>query len=980
MQVGFAQAVIIHYFIIVNPVIHRNISYSRFPIINVLLLCVMIFLPLEASSQLRNHKECSIQGQVVDAITEYPIKHAKISILDTLGVALCDSMRSDEWLEDNAAYETVLYDGKATWRSKYKLSICAKGYEPQYIEVATPENGYINFGTILLHRPQRTRDLQEVVVTATRVKMVMKGDTLEYDATAFQLQEGSMLDGLISMLPGATLDNDGRISVNGRFVSELLVNGRKFFSGDPQVALRNLPAYTVKKIQVYQKTPEELRSIKNRDRSDDPLVMDVGLKKDYMNGWIANAEGGYGSSTYGGWSPRWMGRLFGMRYTKKTFIALHSSANNLNDPEAAGAKGQWRKPNSTSGKITTKRIGIEYNTDWSDQTEAGINTKLNLVRQSTFNTIETLNEAYMAGGNTFSRSQSALNRSTWRGDWSGGISRRFKSFVRYASITADLKYENGKLLSESTSAESSSMLPNNFAATGSAEFVRNVLYLRQQNSLLKDRSFGQNYNAAFSLVKGFRLGATAMVNKTTNHTNSSDQINYPSNPELNINRMRRGDIPSRDYSYQLSPSWNGYGSNWRAAVKYTYSQKYNHGERTIEEINQAEENTSPSMQPSWAIDYANSYRTTRRAWSNTLNTNLTYWWGGEKKRDYSLTLSGNIENITRHVSDFRNREPHNLSRNDWQFEGSLKFNKGGNNGFLGGDLALEMTLDQTLPDVMQLLDVRDTSNPLVIELGNPELHKATKYGATILYDKSFKNPSAWLTLSFNCHRIDNALARARTFDRTTGITTWRPTNINGNWVMDAKIYYSLALLSGKALIITNTMLPAYACSADYSSDSDKLVRSEVDNWTFRNDLNASYSIMRSLMVSAKINLAWTSLHSRSNLFNTFDYANINYGLGMKYTLAGGVELDTDLMAYCRRGYEEPSMNTTDWVWNLQLSKSFGQTKQFTAKAIGFDLLHQLPTVKQVVNAQGRTETRYNSQPAYAILTLAYRLDIKPRKK
>lgn len=74
------------------------------------------------------------------------------------------------------------------------------------------------------------------------------------------------------------------------------------------------------------------------------------------------------------------------------------------------------------------------------------------------------------------------------------------------------------------------------------------------------------------------------------------------------------------------------------------------------------------------------------------------------------------------------------------------------------------------------------------------------------------------------------------------------------------------------------------------------------------------------------------------------------------------------------------MNTTDWVWNLQLSKTFGKTKQFTAKAIGFDLLHQLPTIKQVVNPQGRTETRYNSQPAYAILTLAYRLDIKPRTK
>ncbi len=943
-----------------------------------ILLLLTLTFSAKVSSQEVNYKECNIQGQVIDAITEYPIKNAKISILDTLGTVLCDSLRCDEWLEDGTAYETVLYDGKALWRSKYKLFISAKGYETQYIDVATPKNGYLNFGTVMLLRPQSSKMLNEVIVTATRVKMVMKGDTIEYDAAAFQLQEGSMLDGLIAMLPGATLDNDGRISVNGRFVKELLVNGRKFFSGDPQVALRNLPSYTVKKVQVYQKTPEEELAIKNRDRSEDPLVMDVLLKKEYMNGWIANAEGGYGSGINGHWSSRWMGRLFGMRYDKKSFIAFYSSANNLNDPEAAGAKGQWRKPNSTSGEITTKRAGIEYNKDWNDQTEAGINTKMNVVRQNTFNTIDNLNEAYLSGGNTFSRSQSIDKRDTWHGDWHGSISRKFKSFIRRFGINSDLKYENGRLRRESSSAESNSMLPDNFAVAGSPDFVSNMLYLRQQATQQKDRTFRQNYGTTLSFDKNFRLAASASVSNTTIKSNGSDQINYSTDPNLNINRLRRVDKPSHEYSYQLNPSWNGYGKRWRAGVSYTYSQRYNQGERVIDELNNADDNVTPSMQPSWAIDYANSYRTTRRTWSNTLTPNATYWWGGEKGKDNYLMLKGSIDNITRHVSDFRNIQPHHLRRNDWRFEGSLRFNNRGT--WFGNGFTMELTLIQTLPDVMQLLDVRDTSNPLVLDLGNPNLRKATKYGASIFFSKYFNNPNAWLDLTLNYHRIDNALARARTFDRISGITTWQPTNINGNWGLDAKISYNIRLIPETELIISNSLLPAYARSADYSSDSDVPVRSEVDNWNIRNDLSASYNIMRGLVVSAKINLAWTSLHSRSGLFNTFDYTNLNYGIGVKYTLPAGVELDTDLMAYCRRGYEDLSMNTTDWVWNLQLSKTFGRAKQFTLKVVGFDLLHQLPTIKQVVNAQGRTETRYNSQPAYTLMTLAYRLDIKPRKK
>ena len=90
--------------------------------------------------------------------------------------------------------------------------------------------------------------------------------------------------------------------------------------------------------------------------------------------------------------------------------------------------------------------------------------------------------------------------------------------------------------------------------------------------------------------------------------------------------------------------------------------------------------------------------------------------------------------------------------------------------------------------------------------------------------------------------------------------------------------------------------------------------------------------------------------------------------------------DTDLMVYCRRGYNDASMNTTNWVWNASLSKAFGKREQWVIKANGFDLLHQISTVRRTVNAQGRTETWYNTIPSYATLHIVYRLDIKSKKK
>lgn len=135
---------------------------------------------------------------------------------------------------------------------------------------------------------EMVRKLKEVKVTATLVKMVMKKDTIVYNADAFQLAEGSMLDQLVAQLPGVELRDNGQIYVNGRFVSSLLLNGEDFFKGNPNIALQNLPAYTVNQIKVYEKQSDRDKAMGLEKRGEQPLVMDVNLKKQYSVGWMAN--------------------------------------------------------------------------------------------------------------------------------------------------------------------------------------------------------------------------------------------------------------------------------------------------------------------------------------------------------------------------------------------------------------------------------------------------------------------------------------------------------------------------------------------------------------------------------------------------------------------------------------------------------------------------------------------------------------------
>ena len=162
---------------------------------------------------------------------------------------------------------------------------------------------------------EMVRELKEVSVVGTRIKMVVRGDTLVYDAAAFQLSEGSMLDALVSQLPGVALDNQGRITVNGKFVSSLLVDGKDFFSGDPNIALKNLPAYIVKNIKVYNRQKEFNRKSPGMQTEED-IVMDVRLKKQYQQGFLANLEGGYGSGN------KYQGRIFALEYARNGRIGF----------------------------------------------------------------------------------------------------------------------------------------------------------------------------------------------------------------------------------------------------------------------------------------------------------------------------------------------------------------------------------------------------------------------------------------------------------------------------------------------------------------------------------------------------------------------------------------------------------------------------------------------------------------------------------
>lgn len=283
--------------------------------------------------------------------------------------------------------------------------------------------------------------------------------------------------------------------------------------------------------------------------------------------------------------------------------------------------------------------------------------------------------------------------------------------------------------------------------------------------------------------------------------------------------------------------------------------------------------------------------------------------------------------------------------------------------------------------MIYLLDVTDSTDPLTVQKGNPDLKSTRRQKAYLSYKARMKRNAGQLNLRAEFNRWLDKVAMAQLYDSRTGITTFRPMNVNGNRTFDANAHYSTSISKSGNWSLSNELGFRRARSVDFASASlqQEPVVHAVGSTVLKEDFRLDYRI-RQMRIGTKATFAWTRQNSEQQLYRLQKYGTQGYGITFTSPLCWGIDFDTDLMVYKRFGYSEASMNTTDWVWNASLMKNLGERKQWTVKAIGFDLLRQLSSVRRDINAQGFVERSYNTIPSYVLFSLMYRLDIKPKKK
>ncbi len=964
-----------------------------------LALTMVSVIAMQAQDNKKEKKEKEkdslyVYGNVRDKFTKRAVPNAFATL-----------MRGDSTIVDTAHVQTwksYSYGFGSSDKSQYVFRMKAvpgdliiklehPDYETTYvnhnIKKVSKRMLYTEGPDVLMRRIKREQtdsieggELGEVVVRATKVKMVWKGDTLVFNADAFNVPEGSMLDALIKQLPGVELKDNGEIYVNGKKVDNLTLNGADFFRGKNKIMLENLPYFTVKDVKVYNKQTEQNKFLGITDEDKKEYTMDVTLKKEYRGGGTANIEAGYGTD------DRYKVKAFGMLFNDRIRAMMFGGLNNVNETTEYDSEGEERERNNSSGDRHFRQLGGMLAYKGSDDK---FNTSVNVNSTWTDDRTESRrnSETFLTTGNSFSRSLS-MNRSkpvalelTNRLDW-----RFSKKMYLYSSVRMDYRHTDSESSGQSLTA-TDYQLADSVNSTTSRSWNRN------------SRLNGSGNAALYYLLGGsgdaFSFNFSGNGSKTYSPQWFSQSHYRYHKTSTTDDRNQYGDSAPENYSYSAGMTFNyRLTEKFRLSPYYRIIPSYDRSDNMQYRLDQLGEawasdgehafRSLPSTRDSLqlALDVENSRSQTTRNLRHETGLDVTIY--GNIKKDkgwYNINFyipfqfdcktmdyrsQALTTKITRHYTSFEPRVYMYLSTS------------GKDRKYISASYYVR----NRQPSIFDLIDRSYSSDPLNITVGNPNLRMQTTHtmylSASSHCDSIGRNMQVYVHYSFD----RNSFANGYTYDPETGVRTYRAENIkSGNWYFNTRLNFGRDLGKKRFFHFDSELSYTLEKSTDLAnvsgSASSELSRVKTNSLHFKPSIRYQ---REKLSLFFQQRTQWRH-YSRSIISetplpdNTWD---ITWTLNGNYKLPCNFTIDTNLELRQRRGYADSEMNDNRLYWDATLMKSF-KAGRWLLKLRGYDLLGQVSNLRYYVNAQGRTETWTNAMRRYALFTVAYKFTQKQKK-
>ena len=921
----------------------------------------------------------NISGKVIESDSQEPVAQTTVRLLKSDSTMVTGSLTNLDGI----------FRVKAPTNGNYIVQVTCVGFKPYTKNVKISADKDIALGTIEL-KPDAIM-LKGATVTGQAAKVTLKEDTFVYNASAYRTPEGSVVEELVKKLPGAQVDDDGKITINGKEVKKILIDGKEFMTGDTKTAMKNLPTSIVERVKAYDQK-SDLARVSGIDDGEEETVLDFGIKRGMNRGYMVNADLAAGTRS------RYSGRIFAGMQSSDLKIFIPMSANNVNDMGFPGGGG-GRFGGGRQGLTATKMLGFNLNYEKKDRFKLDASIRWNhsnvdaVVRRST--------EDFMSG-----------NASTFSNNLTSNMSRtnswnaRFRLEWTPDSLTNIMMRPQFNYNSNDGLGEGYSMtFDEDPFKTIKDPFDDEELQKLIDKGVVKNR----NVNNSISYSDSKSAGGWLQLNRRLNSKGRNITLRFSGNVGEGMSRSFTNSLVEyyqlvnqfgEDSTYQANRYAVTPTKNWNYGLRATYSEPI-----------------FRQVYLQFSYQYQYSYTKSDRATYDFSNFAADFFGVTPRYRgwdDYLALLGGSPlegfrdDKLSR-FSEYRNynhtaeimlrvvRKAYNLNigfqvmpqrshfTQDYQgvhtdtvrtvtnIAPTADFRWKISNV---SQLRFNYRANSSQPSMSDLLDITDNSDPLNVRKGNPGLKPSFTQNFRLFYNNYIQNHQRSIMANVSFSTTRNSISNMVTYDAASGGRTTRPENINGNWNAFGMFMFNTAIDSAGFFNVNTFTTLSYNNSVGYVSvgrntDSQK---STTKSTTVGERLAASY---RNSWLEFELNGSLEYMHARSELQsnNNLDTWTFSYGGSLQMTAPWGTQLSTSMNMNSRRGYNDASMNTNELIWNAQVSQSFLRGNALTLSLQFYDILHRQSTFSRTVDAMRRSDTEYNAITNYAMLHVIYRLNI-----
>ncbi|WP_316832445.1 outer membrane beta-barrel family protein [Pedobacter aquatilis] len=870
-------------------------------------------------------KTASISGRIIQSKDKKPIDYASIAIKNLKDSSVVGSA-------------TTLADGKFIFKNlqpgSYRLYAAFLGLKNATKDFTiTGDQTAIALGDIALE--SGSIDLQTVEIKAEVPPIVVKKDTLEFNASSFKTVENAVVEDLLKKLPGVEVDKAGTVKAQGETITKVKVDGKEFFGNDPLLATKNLPADMIDKIQIIDELSDQAQ-FTGIDDGTRTKIINITTRKDKKNGYFGNSSIGYGSD------DRYDINANVNRFNKDQQMSVVAQFNNVNKQNFGGGLGGNGGAGGRSTGITnTNALGFNFADTYSDQTQ--------------------INASYF-----FNKTENLILRNSVTQNLLGDITTVFNNNQNNTSNR--LNHRLTFMVDTKIDSLTSLRVQPTLSYTDN-ESLNNSIYTRDYSTYTTNGSqVLNNHNTAPSINnnilfrrKFMRRGRTLSLNFNTS-INNNDADNYNNITDNTVNAGVTTQKITNQYNDQQSESLNQTTRlvyteplSRMLSLEFNYQNGYNHN--TSDRFTY---NYNPATLKYDLLDltYTNSYE-------NTILTNTAGFSFNGNGKKYNWNIGMAVQNTDRKNNNLT--QNYILKQNVFNYTPSAMYRYNFSNS---KRLVINYRGSTNQPTIQQLQPIPNNTNTQSIPVGNPDLKPEFNNNLRIAYNTFTVGKNRSLFINLNLTQTSNKIANSSSLIQS-GINQGKlavlPVNVNGTYAGSVSSSLSLPLMSENKLNFHINVNGSYDRDVNFTNS----LKNITNSWSVTNGYRLVSNLEKldlTAGVNGSINRSTYSVQPNSNT----RYYTFSPNISVSYMFPGEIRWSVDADYNQNTGRGE-GFDTHFTLVNSYISKQFFKNRG-TFKAAVNDLLNQNQGITRTANNNTIQDVSYNVLKRYFMFSFTYALN------